>query len=66
LRLTKHYAMKTNRGVDVSQMFLTSALVGGEWSISHLCHFTPGERVYSNNWVGEWVDPRAGLGDKEK
>jgi hypothetical protein len=25
--------------------FLTSALVGGEWSVSQTCHFAPGESV---------------------
>jgi hypothetical protein len=37
LYLTKHYAMKTYGGVDVQiHVFLTSALVGGEWSASRL------------------------------
>jgi hypothetical protein len=33
--------MKTNRGV-----FLTLALVGGEWSASRFGRFNPGERAY--------------------
>jgi hypothetical protein len=37
------------------------ALVGGEWSASRLCHFTPG-----THFIGGWVDPRAGLDDMEK
>jgi hypothetical protein len=36
--------MKTYEGVDVYiHIFLTSALVGGEWSASHPGRFTPGE-----------------------
>jgi hypothetical protein len=42
----KHYAMKTYGGVDVQiEAFLTSALAGGEWSVSRPGHFTPGERA---------------------
>jgi hypothetical protein len=42
--LSKHYAMKAYRGVDVStHVFLTSALVGDEWSASRPGLFTPGE-----------------------
>jgi hypothetical protein len=44
LCLTKHYAMKTYGEVDVYvHFFLSSALVGGEWSASHPCRFTPEE-----------------------
>jgi hypothetical protein len=28
---------------DVATLFLTSALVGGEWSASRPCRYTPGE-----------------------
>jgi hypothetical protein len=36
--------MKTYGGVDVQiHIFLTSALVGGEWSASLRCRFTPGK-----------------------
>jgi hypothetical protein len=45
----------------IDPFFLTSALVGGEWSASRLCRFTPG-----THWIGSWVDPRAGLDDMEK
>jgi hypothetical protein len=49
-------------GVDVYiHIFLTSELVGGEWSASRPCRFTPG-----THFIGGWVDPRAGLGDMEK
>jgi hypothetical protein len=40
---------------------LTSALDGGEWSASHASRFTPRERAPRTHWIGDWVDPRAGL-----
>jgi hypothetical protein len=46
--------------------FLTSALVGGEWSASRPARFIPGERAPSTLWIEGWVDPRAGLDDVEK
>jgi hypothetical protein len=47
--------------VDVwIQIFLTSALVGGEWSASRPGRFTPRE---STHWIGGL---RAGLDDEEK
>jgi hypothetical protein len=59
--------MKAHGGVDVwYHIFLTSALVGGEWSASHPGRFTPGERDPGTHWIGGWVDPRAGLEDVEK
>jgi hypothetical protein len=49
-------------GVDERlHIFLTSALVGGEWSTSDPCRFTPG-----THWIGSWVDPRAGLDNLER
>jgi hypothetical protein len=46
LCLSKHYAMKTYGGVDVkNHVFLTSEIVGGEWSTSCPGCFTPGEKV---------------------
>jgi hypothetical protein len=49
-------------GVDVQiHIFLTSALVGGEWSTSRPGRFTPG-----THWIGGWVNLRAGLDDLEK
>jgi hypothetical protein len=50
----------------LSNIFLTSALVGGEWSVSRPDRFTPGERATGTHWIGDWVDPRAGLDDVEK
>jgi hypothetical protein len=63
----KHYAMKAYRKVDVwIHIFLTSALVQGEWSASHRYRFTPGERAPCTQWIGGWMDPRAGMDDVEK
>jgi hypothetical protein len=47
-------------------IFLTSALVRGEWSASCPGHFTPGEIAPCTHWVGGSVGPRAGLDDVEK
>jgi hypothetical protein len=59
--------MKTYGGVDVYiYVFLTSALVGGEWSSSRSGRFTPGERAPGTHWIGGWVGPKAGLDDMEK
>jgi hypothetical protein len=58
--------MKVYGGVDVEvHIFLTSALVGGEWSASGHGRFTPGERTPSTHWIGGWVGPRASLNDVE-
>jgi hypothetical protein len=59
--------MKVYGGMDVYiHIFLTSALVGGEWSASHHGCFTPREMAPGTHWIGGWVDPRAGLDDAEK
>jgi hypothetical protein len=47
-------------------IFLTSALVGGEWPASRPCHFIPGERAPGTHWIGGWVGPRAGLDDEKR
>jgi hypothetical protein len=48
--------------VDVQiYIFLTSALVGGEWSASRPCRFTP-----STHWIGGWVGSRANLDDMDE
>jgi hypothetical protein len=41
-----------------STFFLTSALVGGEWSFSRLCRR---EKAPGTHFIGGWVNPRAGL-----
>jgi hypothetical protein len=59
--------MKAYGGVDVQiHIFLTSALVGGEWSTSRPGRFTPGKEPPVPIVIGGWVDPRAGLDDLEK
>jgi hypothetical protein len=48
--------MKTYTAVDVStHFFLTSAIVGGEWSASNPGRFTPGERAPGTHWIGGWL-----------
>jgi hypothetical protein len=47
-------------------VFLTSALVGGEWSASRPSRFTPGEIAPGTRWIGGWVGPRTGLDDVEE
>jgi hypothetical protein len=47
--------MKTYVGVDVQiQVFLTWALVRGEWPASRLDNFTPGKSP-PTHWLGDWV-----------
>jgi hypothetical protein len=59
--------MKAYGGVDAEiHIFLTSALVGGEWSASRPSRFTPRERTPNTHWIGGWVGPRAGLDNVEK
>jgi hypothetical protein len=49
-------------GVDVQvHIFLTSALAGGEWSVSG-----PGRFTTDTSWIRGWVDPRASLDEVEK
>jgi hypothetical protein len=51
--------MKAYWGVDVwIHIFLTSALVGGEWSASLPSRFTPGERAPDVHWIGDWGAPK--------
>jgi hypothetical protein len=48
------------------RVLLTSALVGGEWSASRFCRFTPEEIAPGTHWRGGWADPRIGLHELEK
>jgi hypothetical protein len=58
--------METRRGVDVQiRVFLTTALLVGEWRDSRPGRFTPGERVPSTHWVGVWAASRTGLDHME-
>jgi hypothetical protein len=59
--------MKRYGGVDVYiHLFLTSALVAGEWSASRPSRFTQRESVSGTHWIGDWVGPRTGLEDMER
>jgi hypothetical protein len=51
---------------DGTATSLSSALVGGECSVSRPCRFTPEERTPGIRWIGGLLDPRAGLDDVEK
>jgi hypothetical protein len=58
------YAIET---VEVQlHIFLTSALYGGEWSVSRPGRFKPGGRSSDVYWIGGWVGPTAGLDVVEK
>jgi hypothetical protein len=39
-------------------IFLTSALVGGEWSASRLVRFTSEEKAPGTHGIGSWECPR--------
>jgi hypothetical protein len=54
--------MKAYGGVDV---FLTSALVGGEWSVSRPGPFNPGERAPANHWIGGGPQSHSGRRGEE-
>jgi hypothetical protein len=59
--------MNTYGEVDVyTYVSLTSALVGGEWSASRPCRFTPLEIFPGTHWIGGLLGPRAGLEGMEK
>jgi hypothetical protein len=47
-------------------VFLTSALVGCEWSASSPGRFTLEKEPTGIHWIAGWVDPRDGLEDMEK
>jgi hypothetical protein len=44
-------------------VFLTSALVEGEWSASRSYRFNPEKRAAGTDWIGGWMDTRTGLDD---
>jgi hypothetical protein len=54
------------RSGSIAPPFKTSALDGGEWSVSHPGLFTPRERDPDSHWIGGWMGPRTGLDDMEK
>jgi hypothetical protein len=49
-----------------SHVFLTSALVGGEWLASRPGRFTPGERAPGTHCIGSSVGPKVGLDNMER
>jgi hypothetical protein len=59
--------MEACEGLDIwIHVFLTLALVGGEWSASCPGCFTPSEIASSTRWIGGWVGLRTSLDDMEK
>jgi hypothetical protein len=59
--------MKVYGGVDIYiQIFLTSALVEGEWPASRPRHFILKEKGPGTHWIGGWVGLAASLGDVQK
>jgi hypothetical protein len=51
--------MKTYGEVDMQiHVFLTSALVGVDWSVSRPGSFIPGERTPGTHWIVGWVGSR--------
>jgi hypothetical protein len=48
-------------GVEVYLHPFLTALDGGEWSDSRPGRFNPRERARDINWIGDCVEPRAGL-----
>jgi hypothetical protein len=59
--------MKTSwRVVVLIHVFLTSTLVGDEWSASCPGPFTPGERALVTQWMEGRVGFRADMDDVEK
>jgi hypothetical protein len=59
--------MKTYGGLDAQiYVFLTSALVVGEWSASPTVALPSSKKVPDTQWIGGLVGPRAGLDDMEK
>jgi hypothetical protein len=58
--------MKAYGGLDIQiHIFLTSGLIGGEWSASRHGSLTAVENPPGIYWMGGWVNPRAGLNHVE-
>jgi hypothetical protein len=47
-------------------VFLTSTLVGSEWSAPGADRFTPGEGTHGTHWIIGWMGPTTGLDDVER
>jgi hypothetical protein len=65
LCLTKHYAIKTY-GAVVYPRFFTSAIVGGEWSISRPGPFTPWKNFPHYPSDGRLIEPQSRSGEEKK
>jgi hypothetical protein len=54
--------MKAYGAVHVEiHIFMTPALIAGEWSNSR-----PGRFTHRSHWIADWVGPKAGMDDVEK
>jgi hypothetical protein len=63
----EHYSMKPYWGVDIYiHIFLTSALVGVDWSASRPDRCTSWKATAGTHWMECWVGTRIGLNDVEK
>jgi hypothetical protein len=58
--------MKTYGGSGSTDVFLPSAVDGGEWSVSRPRPLYPAERAPGTHWIVGWVDTRAGLYDMKE
>lgn len=48
--------MKAYRGIEIRlHPFLTSTIVGAEWSASHAGRVPPAEIASSTHWIGSWI-----------
>jgi hypothetical protein len=45
----------------IAPSFLTSALDGGEWSVSRPSRFTPRGKALGTHWIGGWMSLGVGL-----
>jgi hypothetical protein len=59
-----HYNIWGSGGI--APPFLTSTLVGSEWSASCPSACTPGETAPVTHWIGGWLGPRASLDTVEQ
>jgi hypothetical protein len=65
LGLIMFHAMKTYLGTGgIAPRFFNLALDGGEWPASRPGSLSPGEIAPGTHWLGDLVDPRAGLEEK--
>jgi len=64
--LSEDHSMEAYRGLEVwpHTLLLTSALYGGEWSASRPGRFNPRGGAPGTHFIGGWVGPRAGVGEK--